>query len=144
MKIEIGKTYNVCNKYKKSFEEIEYFQHEDGRVVSVSTLWRSGNINITPQNEDEVQWLTDAIDSEDAFEPFDFEEVEFCDSWDGVSEDLDFHGEWKEEDKDTITETHEEEDEFISCILEEKFEFHSNDSETFIHGGIMVEEETRT
>jgi hypothetical protein len=144
MKIEIGKTYNVCNKWKKTYEEVEYFAHDDGRRVSVTTLWRSGSINITPQNEDEVEWLTDAIDSEDTFEPYMFEEYEFCDCWDGISEDLDFHGEWKEEDKDTITKTHEEEDEFISSILEEKFEFSSEDAEVFIHNGILVEEETRT
>lgn len=145
MKIEIGKTYNVCNKWKKSYEEIEYFAHEDGRMVSVATLWRSGNVNITPQNEEEVEWLTDAIaDDDSAFEPYMFEEFEFCDSWDGISEDLNFHGEWNEEDKEAITEEHEEGDDFISTILEENYEFYSEDSEVFIHNGILVEEETRS
>lgn len=144
MKIEIGKTYNVCNKWKKSYEEWEFFKHDDGREVRVSTLWRSGNVNITPQNEEEVEWLTDAIDSEDSFEPYMFEEFEFQDSWDGVSEDLDFYGEWAEEDKEAIIEAHEEGDEFISTILEEQFDFYSNDCEVFIHNGILVEEETRS
>lgn len=140
MKIEIGKTYNVCNKWKKSYEEVEYFRHDDGRMVSVTTLWRSGNINITPLNEDEVEWLTDAIESEDVFEPYMFEEFEFQDSWDGVSEDLDFIGEWNEEDKEAITEVHEEGDDFISSILEDQFEFYSDDAEVFIHNGVLIEE----
>ena len=142
MKIEIGKTYSVCPKWKKSFEEIEYFRHEDGRCVAVDVLWRSGSVNITPQNEDEVQWLEEAIADEDgdngAFEPYSFEEFEFSDSWDGISEDLNFHGEWTEEDKEAITEAHEEGDDFISTILEE-FEFFSDDAEVFMHNGIMVE-----
>jgi len=140
MNIEIGKTYNVCNKWKKSYEEWEFFKHDDGREVRVSTLWRSGNVNITPQNEEEVEWLTDAIDSEDSFEPYMFEEFEFQDSWDGVSEDLDFYGEWVEEDKEAIIEAHEEGDDFISTILEEQFEFYSNDCEVLIHNGVLIEE----
>jgi len=142
MKIEIGKTYNVCPKWKKSFEEIEYFRHEDGRCVAVDVLWRSGSVYITPQNEDEVTWLEEAIADEDgekgSFEPYSFEECEFSDSWDGISEDLDFHGKWNEEDKEAIIEAHEEGDDFISTILEE-FEFFSDDAELFMHNGIMVE-----
>jgi len=143
MKIEIGKTYNVCPKWKKSFEEIEYFRHDDGRVVGVSTLWRSGSVNITPQNEEEVKWLEDALADEEgdsgAFEPYDFEEFEFSDSWDGVSEDIDFLGKgWTEEEQNKITEAHEEGDDFISTILEE-FDFFSDDAEVFMHNGIMVE-----
>ena len=143
MKIEIGKTYNVCPKWKKSFEEIEYFRHEDGRCVAVDVLWRSGSVYITPQNEDEVTWLEEAIADEDgkngAFEPYSFEECEFSDSWDGISEDLNFYGDaWTEEDKDKIIEAHEEGDDFISTILEDN-EFFSDDAELFIHNGIMVE-----
>lgn len=149
MKIEIGKTYSVCPKWKKSYEETEYFVHEDNRVVGVSTLWRSGNVNITPQNEDEVEVLMDAIADEDGkdgpFEPYGFEEYEFTDSWDGISEDLSFLGAgWTDEDKEKITELHEEGDDFISTILEEQFEFYSDDAEVFMHNGILVEEETRT
>ena len=148
MKIEIGKTYSVCPKWKKSYEETEYFVHEDNRVVGVSTLWRSGNVNITPQNEDEVEVLMDAIADEDGkdgpFEPYGFEEYEFTDSWDGISEDLTFLGVgWTDEDKEKITELHEEGDDFISTILEEQFEFYSDDAEVFMHNGILVEEETR-
>jgi len=143
MKIEIGKTYNVCNKFKKSYEEVEYFAHDDGRMVTVTTLWRSGNLNITPVNEDEVEMLEEAAaDDEYMFEPYIFEEFEFCDSWDGVSEDLDFVGDWNEEDKKAITEAHEEGDEFISTILEDNFGFYSEESEVFIHNGILVEEVT--
>lgn len=139
MKIEIGKTYNVCNKWKKSYEEIETYLHEDGRVVTVATLWRSGNVNVTPQNEDEVEALEFAIaNDDDVFEPYAFEEFEFCDSWDGVSEDLEFIGDWKEEEKDAITHEHEEGDEFINTILED-LEFYPEDSEVFIHNGVIVE-----
>ncbi|MDB4351076.1 hypothetical protein OAA34_00015 [bacterium] len=143
MKIEIGKTYSVCPKWKKSFEEVEYFRNEDGRVVAVNVLWRSGSVLITPQNEEEVKWLEDALADEDgkdgAFEPYSFEDFEFSDTWDGVSEELQFIGKgWTEEEQDIITEAHEEGDEFISTILEEN-EFFSEDAEVFMHNGIMVE-----
>ena len=55
MEIEIGKVYSVSPKYKKSFEEVESFTHEDGRSVTVSILWRGGTVNITPMTAEEVR-----------------------------------------------------------------------------------------
>lgn len=144
MKIEIGKTYEVVPSWKKSYCEIEYFEKSDdpNKVVAVETLWRSGTVRITPQNEEEVKWLEEGMAGEDGdvFEPYSFEDFEFCDSWDGVSEDLQFIGDsWTEEEIEAITEKHETGDDFISEILEEH-DYHSSDSEVFIYNGIEVEE----
>jgi len=94
MEIEIGKVYSVSPKYKKSFEEVESFTHEDGRSVTVSILWRGGTVNITPMTAEEVERLTLAMsnEDEDCFEPYDFDEYEFIGSYDGCSEDICYDG----------------------------------------------------
>lgn len=142
MKIEIGKTYQIVPKYKKSYCEIEYFEHAENpnKVVSVETLWRSGTFNITPQNTDEVEMIEHAMKTEDVFDPYSFEDFEFCDSWDGISEDLEFLGaDWTEEEIQLIEEKRESGEWFISELLEEQ-NYHSTDSEVFIYNGIEVEE----
>ena len=141
MIIELNKTYNIAPKWKKSLVEEEFFTHEDGRVIGVSTLWRSGSFNITPQNEDEVKELTEALESEDTFEPYSFEDYEMCDMWDGCSEDIYFYTKkWTEEQKEAIQEAHDEGDDFISNILEE-FEFYPDDCEVQVFNGIMIQED---
>ena len=72
MLIEIGKTYEVTPSWKKSYEELEIFEHEDTKqCIGVRTLWRAGTVRIVPQNEDEVNMLHDAVEHDDGdiFEP---------------------------------------------------------------------------
>ena len=143
MKIEIGKQYNVSPRWKKSFEEIEYFiNDEENGTITVSTLWRGGNVLITPQDEDEVSWLEEAVNSGDDYggslTVTDFQEYEYDSAFDGISTDLDFLGkkEWTEEEKNQIQEDYDEE---WTSALEEKYEYHSEDLEIFFYGACDAE-----
>lgn len=142
MNIEAGKCYQITPKWKKSVEEVEYFTNLDGtKTVEVSVLWRSGTFRVTPQTADEVEALEYALaNDDDVFEPYAFEEYEFIDTWDGVSEDVEYStngGEWSDEEMEEI-ET-EREEEFLSTILEERG-YDPSDCEVFIHNGIEAEE----
>ena len=140
--IEIGKTYEVTPTWKKSYEELEIFEHEDTKqCIGVRTLWRSGSMRITPQNEDEVNMLHDALEHDDGdiFEPQDlFEEVEFMDCWDGCSEDLEFYGD-ANPDEVAIREEYDEGDDFISNLME-KYGYYPMDLEVFLHNQLDIEE----
>tara|TARA_A100001035_G_scaffold55991_2_gene41347 strand:- start:2126 stop:2572 length:447 start_codon:yes stop_codon:yes gene_type:complete len=140
--IEIGKTYEVTPSWKKSYEELEIFEHEvTKQCIGVRTLWRAGTVRIVPQNEDEVNMLHDAVEHDDGdiFEPQDlFEEVEFCDCWDGVSEDLEFYGD-ANPDEVAIREQYDEGDDFVSDLME-KFGYYPTDLEVFMHNQLDIEE----
>ena len=138
MNIEIGKRYEVAPKYKKSFEQCEFwFNHETKKTLGVRVLWRSGSVIITPQNEDEVRDLQEMLEHKegDCFEPDGFEECEFAECWDGVSEDLEFYEENPDEEK--IREKYEDGDDFLSTILEE-YGYESEDTETTIWNEIEI------
>lgn len=142
MNIEVGVTYTICPKWKKSIEETEFYLHEDdGRMVGVTTLWRSGSFDITPQDLDEVEQLVIALNTDDeVFEPYGFEDCQLNETWDGCAEDLSFvTDKWNEEQQEEITEAHEEGEDFINEILESRG-FYPEDMELFIHNGIMIEE----
>lgn len=137
MIIEIGKEYAVSPRWKKSFEENEYWSNGDGKRITISTLWRGGTINITPQNDDEAAWLGQAIghNDDDTFEPYSFEEYEYDSAWDGVAVDLHFSG----IDDDEAERLQDGYDEEGTMFLEEEG-FDVEDSEVYMYGEIEVEE----
>ena len=90
MKFEIGKKYTICNFYKKSLEEIEVWK-KGPKFVNQVTLWRAGHFDITPQDQDECDYLdetwAEGADGEMCVN--DFQEWEMIDAWDSVSEEFD-------------------------------------------------------
>ena len=141
MEIEIGKTYSVSPMYKKSFVETETFIHCDDpeQKILVSTLWRNGTVNVTPQDKDEVEALEAAsyADDADEFEPYSFQEFEFVSTWDGVSVDLDFVGEdLTEERQKELEEGYDEEGFFF---LEDEG-YDSDESNVVMIGELEIEE----
>jgi len=144
MIIEIGKEYAVSPRYKKSFEENEYWTDGKGKRITITTLWRGGTINITPQNQDEAAWLSQAVSQEDddIFEPYSFEDYEYQSAWDGISVDLCFNG-FDGNDGDDLSEECQKiqdgYDEDSTMFLEEEG-FDIDDSEVFMYGELDVEE----
>ena len=144
MNIEVGKEYAVSPKWKKSFEENEYWADGKGKRITITTLWRGGTINITPQNQDEAAWLSQAVSQEDddTFEPYSFEEYEYQSAWDGISVDLRFNG-FDGNDGDELSEECQKlqdgYDEESTMFLEEEG-FDIDDSEVFMYGELDVEE----
>ena len=144
MNIEVGKEYAVSPKWKKSFEENEYWADGKGKRITITTLWRGGTINITPQNQDEAAWLSQAVSQEDddIFEPYSFEEYEYQSAWDGISVDLCVNGVEVNDGDDLSEECQKIQDgydEDSTMFLEEEG-FDIDDSEVFMYGELDVEE----
>ena len=127
MDFKIGKTYSVQPLYKKCFVESETFIHCDDpeQKMVVSTLWRNGCVNVTPQNQEEV---------DDEFEPYQFEDAEFLSTWDGVSVDLDFVGSQTDEQKESLEEGYEEDG--FSFLEEEGYD--SDELNVVMHGELEI------
>lgn len=94
MEIEIGKTYNVSNMFKKTFVEVNYMQSpldSDLPDLSRITIWRGGTMTVTIENESEAELLQEAVDAgesyDDIFEFSMFGDAFLDSSWDGCSED---------------------------------------------------------
>jgi hypothetical protein len=143
MKVQIGKTYAVSPRWKKSFDEQEHWVNSKGEKITISTLWRSGTINITPQNEDEVSWLLEGLEHSDgeSFEPYAFEEYEYQSAWDGCSTDLDFSESMLKsvEDEENCERLEEGYHDEGTMFLEEEG-FDVEDSDVFMWGALDIEE----
>ena len=139
MNIEIGKTYAVSPRWKKCFEEIEYWKHtKETCIVTINQVWRSGTVNVTPQNEDEVEWLQDGLKNGDdeTFEPYMFEEHEYDSAWDGCSADIS-KGYWDYQlDFEDIEEGYHENG--IEFLEEQGFDI--EESEVIMWGELDIEE----
>ena len=96
MNIEIGKEYMVAAKFKKCLVEKELWVNAEdtSKLISVETLWRNGSFIIRPQNEDEVEFLTQSsaedVSNEDVLEITTFEDWEFDSTFDECETDLYF------------------------------------------------------
>jgi len=138
MDFKIGKTYSVQPLYKKCFVESETFNHRDDpeQKMVVNILWRNGCVNVTLQNQEEVDILEAAnYAGDDAeFEPYQFEEFEFVSTWDGVSVDIDFVGNQTDEQKESLEEGYEE-DGF--SFLEERG-YDSDESNVVMYGELEI------
>lgn len=113
-------------------------------ALRLPTLWRGGTINITPQNQDESAWLSQAVKQEDddTFEPYSFEEYEYQSAWDGISVDLFFNGfdgNTDEELSEECQKLQDGYDEEGTMFLEEEG-FDVDDSEVFMYGELDIEE----
>lgn len=150
MKIEIGKVYEVSAYWKKSLTEIEMFKHEDGKALNTEVLWRNGTFLIRPENQEEVDYLTDCQGEDgDIWDYEDYESIEMLETFDGCAEDFVFYGSgensWSEEEENKLEEEYEtqleDDDEWQSRyeFLEERG-YISQGCNWQIHGGITIEE----
>ena len=67
--IEVGNSYTISNRFKKSYVEIETFKESDSNnMVELETGWRSGTWVVTPMNGYEadiiVQAMSEGFDDE--------------------------------------------------------------------------------
>ena len=138
MKIEIGKTYELNPKYKKSVVENEtYYSEEHGSIV-VTVLWRWGTWYVTPQDKDEVKLLKQAMKENIELCITDFSDFEMRETFDGCSEDLEFYcSAWTDEQKDKFQEEYFKEGRWETM---EKYGFDPQDCESYIHCEITLEE----
>jgi hypothetical protein len=141
MEIEIGKTYKVSNKYKKSYVEIEELYNRDTEdTITYETGWRSGTWEITPQDSDEVEMLKEAMedDYDDTLYPGSFNESEMIESWDGCWDDWDFSGVKSKSDEELEEFQELVQEEGVSYLLDNGYD--TIDTECYFSGPITVEE----
>lgn len=60
MNIEIGNKYRIAPVDKKSFTTFRRFEKSNGDWIELATTWRWGSAWVVPQDEEEVEWLTDS------------------------------------------------------------------------------------
>jgi hypothetical protein len=142
MIIEVGKTYDVSNKNKKTVVEVEMYRHKDEDLKGVNTeiVWRTGEFSIYIESEEEAESLQDMFDGgtefcTDAFNTF---EMESC--WDGQGEDLEpWTCGWSSgEFEDFLNEYYDAEEGGYDFLMERDFE--PFECIWYIANGITVEE----
>jgi hypothetical protein len=142
MIIEVGKTYDVSNKNKKTVVEVEMYRHKDEDLKGVNTeiVWRTGEFSIYIESEEEAESLQDMFDGgtefcTDAFNTF---EMESC--WDGQGEDLEpWTCGWSSgEFEDFLNEYYDAEEGGYDFLMERDFE--PFECIWYIANGIIVKE----
>jgi hypothetical protein len=142
MIIEVGKTYNVSNKNKKTVVEVEMYRHKDNSLRGVNTeiIWRTGEFSIYIESEEEAESLQDMLDNSSEFctDCFNTFEMESC--WDGCGEDLvPWTCGWSSgEFEDFLNEYYDAEEGGYDFLMERDFE--PFECIWYIANGITVEE----
>ena len=152
MKIEVGKTYEICAYFKKSMFEIEQFKNEEtGQMLNTEIMWRNGTFFVKVMNEEEAEELQSCLyieGEQEEPEIWDFESFEACEmdsTFDGCSEDFVFYGtHFTEEEQDQLNEDFDEQMESDDWMgryefLESKG-FDSWGCNWQVHGGIEAVE----
>ena len=140
MTFEIGTTYAVSPSNNYGYTEKETWVNGD-KTVDLTTVWKNGTINITPQNDAEVQWLTAGSLQGDGydFHPYGFEVTEFVASFNGDTQIDDVRGFSDEEEIDgTIDEVWEGVDEQGEEYLVENG-YHMEDGDVIFYGELTIE-----
>jgi len=142
MIIEVGKTYSVFNKNRKTVVEVEMYRHKEESLKGVNTeiIWRSAEFTIEITSEEEAESLQDMLDggSEFCTDCFDTFEMESC--WDGCGEDLvPWTTAWSSGEFEDFLNEYNETDEGDETFLNEKG-FEPMECIWYIANGIAVEE----
>jgi hypothetical protein len=136
MKIEIGKTYELNPAYKKSVVEVEHWHSHEHGDVDVTILWRWGTWYVTPQDKEEVKLLKQALKKDIQLHVNSFSDYEMRECFDGCSEDLEYDGDWTEEQFEAFKEEYYED----RWGTMDKYGFDQHDSDCYIHCEITLTE----
>ena len=110
MKIEIGKQYMIYPYNKWMVNEEELLVGSEGKEFIVRTEWKGGTFLVTPQSDEEVETLQQAIDTDDNENELVssyFTEFELYETTDGHNE-IDFTSEFTDEEQEQIQEKYDE------------------------------------
>lgn len=138
MEISIGNTYEITNKDKKSYHEEIEFKNDNGDSLIKQSCYRQGVVHITPQNEQEVKDLQDAIEDDDGIELNDFEDWEPLSVFDEVSVEWEEDGEYSYEDIEELIEENES-DLSVEDYMEEELGYkESGWTSSYMRGSLKV------
>ena len=153
--IEVGKSYLVSSKARKSVTEVEIFTHpESGKKISSSNVYRSGSFKVTINNQEEQELLQSAVNVDtqspeyNIFEGHNldlqsFESFELVETSDNTYQST-YHEENPNGEQWTEEEIEEFEDDYGSDLWEyiSDYEFIQGDSLYYIVHGVTAEEIT--
>jgi len=106
--LQVGKTYVISPKWKKTLIEIEVYAHADGRRLNTEKLWRAGSFEVTIKDEEELKELNACLTDGTEWQSDNFESFELLDAWDGISSEFVFYGSsFSAKDKNALTEEYE-------------------------------------
>jgi hypothetical protein len=133
----IGQTYTVSNAEKKSVVEVIEMRNQNHPdvVLRIEEVYRAGEWDITPTNEEEVSRLLEHDEDED-FEPTTFADFEFVELFDCHSRDVEIHGFSQERYNELENET----DYFDQSTLQD-LGWYEDEVETLVIGPINVEKQ---
>jgi len=130
--IPIDKPVLVRAKNKKSLVEVERYEDENYNEITVTTLWRNGEFQITCDSLKEARLLQDYFNCKDGTEINlyeEFSDVEMCGTFDGIS--VDFEG-----DCELLEEAQETDDDFYYSTWLEENGYEHTDTEYYIYGPV--------
>ena len=137
------KSYKIEPRFKKSVEEIEHWRNpETEQTLAVEVLWRTGEYIIHPQNEEEEQEILRFANmnedeaAEEGFVITAFEEWELISTWDGCYEEVHFHWDLEDDEREELSEQYWEENTQMFYDMG----FDSYDCDITIYNGITIEE----
>lgn len=110
MKIEIGKQYMIYPYNKWMVNEEELLAGSEGKEFILRTDWKGATFLVTPQSDEEVEVLQQAIDTDDEENELVssyFTEFELYEATDGGFE-IDFTSEFTDEEQEQIQEAYDE------------------------------------
>ncbi len=141
MKVEVGRTYSLANKERWDYVDVEVFAplNDNLKGVNIQTEWKSGELEIVVNNEDEVKMLQEIIDDGVELCHSDFEECNIQSTYSGHSYFV-FHSGWTEEEKEKLEEDWQAQSEDFFDRLEflEELGYTADYIETYISNGVEV------
>ena len=139
--------WKVSTYYKKSCEEHEYYV-KDGQTIIRKTGYRGCSFFVETNNDNPPEFEFDFVPggdgSKDSIDMYNcaynnIENVELDTMWDGCWEDIDFPEDMDDEEQERLMEVIEEHG--VYEALEEQEGWSQTDSETWIWGPILIEDE---
>jgi len=139
--------WTVSNYYKKSVEEHEQY-FKDGQTIIRKTGFRSATFIVETSDDNPPEFEFDFVPGgdglKDSIHMYDccvnnIENVELDNMWDGCWEDIDFPEDFDEDEKERLMELIEEHG--IYEALEENEGWSQNETEAWIWGPILIEDE---
>ena len=141
-------TWRVSPYYKKSCEEHEHYT-KDGMTIKRKTGYRGATFIVETNDGNPPEFEFDFVPGGDgrkdsinmySCDSNNIESVELESMWDGCWEDIDFPEEMDEDEVERLQDLIEEEGD-IYDVLENQEEWSQDDTEAWIWGPILIEDE---
>jgi hypothetical protein len=137
--MQIGESYEIENKEKKSITEVICLTYADGKRAYINTLYRFGVIKIEIMNESEIESLIYYKDDDDHFCSDEFSNTEMISLSDEIEKYWEFESDEERNKFEDLFEENESEYSDMLDYLESEHDFNIDSVYFEIQGGIIIE-----